>query len=332
MEIGRLSEAVQEANGKRWGRCVPALLLFASIILAVCSVVGWFGRYWVAADVFNHFVHIYGLCGLFIFASAAIRRLWLSAGLAAAVCIVSVMRVAPYFVPQAEAGAAAGPPISIMAANTNYENRAAQLTIDLIRDWGNPDVVVLPECNDRWRRALAPIAADYPHALHTGITAQRYGVSVYSRHRLDAIDTTAWPGLYRRIIAARVDHPGGAFTIVGAHPRSIHSETGLHVHDMRLLAECVAALPRPVVIAGDLNSTPWSPNFARLLRLGDLRDPRRGRGLMPTWPDKPLHVPAILLDAILTSPELRVSRYEVGPGLASDHLPLRAIVHLPAGK
>lgn len=327
-----MSGAVQGKNAKRRGRHIPALLLFASVMLAVCSAVGWFGRYWVAADVFNHFVHVYGLCALFVFASAALRGLRLAAGLAAAVCAVSAIRTAPYYVPQAEAGPAAGPSVSIMAANTNYENRAAQLTIDLIRDWENPDVVVLPECNDRWRRALGPIAPDYPYALHTGITAQRYGVSVYSRHRLEAIDTGAWPGLYRRIIAARVHHPSGAFTIVGAHPRSVHSETGLHVHDMRLLAECAAALPRPVVVAGDLNSTPWSPNFARLLKLADLRDPRRGRGLMPTWPDAPLHVPSILLDAILTSPELRVSRYEVGPGLASDHLPLRAVVHLPAGE
>ena len=50
------------------------------------------------------------------------------------------------------------------------------------------------------------------------------------------------------------------------------------------LAEFARQTPHPLLLLGDLNLTPWSPYFERLLAGSGLRDSRDGRGLFPTWP------------------------------------------------
>jgi len=94
------------------------------------------------------------------------------------------------------------------------------------------------------------------------------------------------------------------------------------------LAAVCASAAKPLVVVGDLNMTPWSPYFGRLLREGGLRDGRAGHGLRPTWPAffRPLLIP---IDHCLVSGEVGVDGFETGPALRSDHRPI--IVDLSVG-
>ena len=76
------------------------------------------------------------------------------------------------------------------------------------------------------------------------------------------------------------------------------------------------------MVVGDLNCTPWSPHFRRLLRDAGLRDVARGRGLEPTWypTSLPLGIP---IDHVLVSDEIGVANRELGSDLGSDHRPVR---------
>ena len=49
------------------------------------------------------------------------------------------------------------------------------------------------------------------------------------------------------------------------------------------VADWCRASPVPVIVLGDLNATPWSYAFSRLIREGGLIDSSRGFGLQPTW-------------------------------------------------
>jgi endonuclease/exonuclease/phosphatase (EEP) superfamily protein YafD len=84
-----------------------------------------------------------------------------------------------------------------------------------------------------------------------------------------------------------------------------------------------------VIIAGDLNLSPWSPYYARLVRETGLADIRKGFGLLPTWPThlRPMMIP---IDHCLVSPDISVSRVRTGEHIGSDHLPL--IVDLMVAK
>ena len=81
-----------------------------------------------------------------------------------------------------------------------------------------------------------------------------------------------------------------------------------------------------MVVLGDLNVTPWSPWFRRLLEAGGLAD-LAGGPHRPTWAPAP--VPAALglaLDHVLATPGIRLLSRRLGPRLGSDHRPV--VVHL----
>jgi endonuclease/exonuclease/phosphatase (EEP) superfamily protein YafD len=83
------------------------------------------------------------------------------------------------------------------------------------------------------------------------------------------------------------------------------------------------------VLLGDLNCTPWSPAFDRLLAAARLRDSGRGRGLHPTWFSAVPFV-GLPIDHVLVGPGVGVRGRHVGPDIGSDHRPVIADLVLPS--
>jgi endonuclease/exonuclease/phosphatase (EEP) superfamily protein YafD len=77
----------------------------------------------------------------------------------------------------------------------------------------------------------------------------------------------------------------------------------------------------PVVVAGDLNMSPWSPFFSRLVKASGLTDSEPGFGFQPTWPTyQPiLYLP---LDHVLVSRDVIVADRRTAADVGSDHLPV----------
>jgi endonuclease/exonuclease/phosphatase (EEP) superfamily protein YafD len=74
-------------------------------------------------------------------------------------------------------------------------------------------------------------------------------------------------------------------------------------------------------VLGDLNVSPWSWHFRRLVRESGLRDSMRGWGVQPSWPtfNPLLRIP---LDHALHSPGIRIADRQTGRRVGSDHYPL----------
>ncbi len=95
-----------------------------------------------------------------------------------------------------------------------------------------------------------------------------------------------------------------------------------------ILATWAASHSGKAVVFGDLNTTPWSPHFGRLLAEGRLVRAHPRWGVVPTWMvDHPWV--ALPLDHVLVSPEIGVTSVEVGPDLGSDHRPVWADLVVP---
>ena len=78
----------------------------------------------------------------------------------------------------------------------------------------------------------------------------------------------------------------------------------------------------PTILLGDLNTTPWSHHFRRLLKQTRLLDSLRGHGVQGSWPSflpAPLRIP---IDHVLHSPEVAITGRAIGPDANSDHLPV----------
>ena len=109
----------------------------------------------------------------------------------------------------------------------------------------------------------------------------------------------------------------------GAHIAAQHDE------QLAIAATLARAAPQgQAIVAGDLNTTPWSPMFGRLLSDGGLRDAALGRSITATWMSRQ-PVVGLAIDHVLASPQIVVQHYDVGPDLGSDHLPVIAGLHVP---
>jgi endonuclease/exonuclease/phosphatase (EEP) superfamily protein YafD len=77
----------------------------------------------------------------------------------------------------------------------------------------------------------------------------------------------------------------------------------------------------PLLVVGDLNVSPFSPWFARLLADGGLRSATEGFGWQPTWP---VFLPpaGIQIDHALVNAAVTVRAFRRGPFIGSDHWPI----------
>ena len=98
---------------------------------------------------------------------------------------------------------------------------------------------------------------------------------------------------------------------------AIYSE--LRDDQLDAVAATAAAADLPVVVAGDLNATGWSPILRRLQRDGGLR--LSTRGWVPTWPVG-MPVLWVPLDHVLHSAAIGVVRCVRSNDIGSDHYPL----------
>ena len=215
--------------------------------------------------------------------------------------------------------------LSVLVANVQRSNRQAEEVIALVRAQ-EPDLFFVLETNEWWDEALGVLDADYAHHVQDiPSDATYYGMHVFSRHPFERAEMRFPFGADTPLFDGVLAHPGGDLRVFGVHPRPPHWGQPSTLRDATILDAALAARndDLPALLAGDFNAAPWERTSRRALRLGQLVDPRAGRGQMISfdanswwmkWP----------LDQILWQRGLAMTGFEVLEGIGSDHYPVRA--------
>ena len=93
------------------------------------------------------------------------------------------------------------------------------------------------------------------------------------------------------------------------------------------LARRVASTRGPVVVAGDLNATPWSGTLRRFVAAAGLHDSRPWYAYHATWPTS-LKAFGIPIDHVLGNRQVVFTGRAVASEIGSDHLPVLVAFHL----
>ena len=217
-------------------------------------------------------------------------------------------------------------PLRATAINLLYSNQDAPAVLAEIKA-EHPDILVLVEFTPQWRDRCESLTESHP--FHASWPQEDpFGVGVYSRGRIISRRHQTVHG--HGIAMVEVSLDSGPLRVIAAHPPPPLSGYRARVRNdyLSLCAAWAAEPGPPVLLMGDLNLTPWSPYFSRLLQDGRLVD-TRGRGFHTSWPAGapwPLRIP---IDHVLVSPELRVVSRGVGGGVGSDHLPVLVTLERP---
>jgi endonuclease/exonuclease/phosphatase (EEP) superfamily protein YafD len=297
-------------------------------LLAGVSVVSMLAAWHWLAELTVHFAPHYLVASLVLGAVLGLGRRWVWALLCAGVLALNLWRVWPYLespsVVEARSGPEAG--IRVLQWNVNFRNRDPEPALAWIleREMG-VDVVVLLEVTHLWRPVLDALARFYPHSL-IETREDNFGIAVFSRLPDSDLRLLTHRGSGLPSVLAIGSSPAGEiFALWAVHPPPpVGPElAALRNRQIATLIDALRDPAMPMLVAGDLNMTPWSPWFARLVREAGLRDSGAGRGVRPTWAPAP--VPAWLglpVDHLLGTPEFRVLARELGPRMGSDHRPL----------
>jgi endonuclease/exonuclease/phosphatase (EEP) superfamily protein YafD len=252
--------------------------------------------------------------------------MWRAAAATFLFALVNLAPVLPLYLGSPRTAAAGTERLRLLLANVNWHNREGERLAGWIEET-QPDVVVILEATPAFVAGLEGLAATFPYRVQE-LHPDPRGIALLSRRPLQAGDTftftrDGFPTAVARLAAAR------PLAIAGTHPPPPRTPGGLNVRneEMAALAQWVRRQPGEVIVLADLNSSPWSPSFANLLRATSLRDARAGFGRAATWPvfNPLLRIP---LDYTLVSEGILVHHFDVGPDVGSDHFPVIVDVSL----
>jgi len=265
---------------------------------------------------------------------------WLLAAVAGALALYHLVLVIPrMWAARVPRWAKHAPRLDIVVANVFVDNNtpeaaARQLVAAAV------DVAIIVESTPAFMKVFDDNGGEdaYPFRVSDPDDHSDYAVTVVSRRelcdgsRMDDIGPL-------RLAIAEVDVDGTVATIVALNPMATVDPGGHETWKEQIdeLMKFVPTLSGPVIIAGDLNTTRYRPEFAELLGLGltDAID-SLGKGLDTSFK---LGAEGVLaevgavarLDHALVNDLVHALRVEDLEACGSDHLPFRLTVAVRAG-
>lgn len=296
-------------------RVLAVLTRWLTVLAGLCALgtlLGFAGERWWLLDLCSHFRLQYFLCLVLAVPILVLRRRPLPALLFAAAAALNAAVVLPAWIGER---ADAVPNLRVLVLNLAAGNQRADLVIPYLQAV-QADVVVLVEFTPFWHNSLTPLHAAYPERIEVP-AADPFGLALYSRLPCAVGRAEAVSGIPR--ITARLVHARGEITVFALHPPPPINALLSRDRDEYLssAADAVRATPGAVIVAGDLNATPWSYGY-RILRAAGLRTALRP---LATWPAF-LPWPAIPIDHVLVAGPVGLAGGGRGPAVGSDHFPL----------
>lgn len=263
-----------------------------------------------ALDLFAHWQPLYAVAWLLACLLGALRdRRWLLGLPLLALPWCTTSPVAPH--------TDQPPDLVVAVANVNIRQRDPTALLDWLRHQP-ANVVVLTELSPDYATALA--SKNYGGFTHRALhpLASPPGLGVLSDRPLRNVRVLP-DGLGALRMEADLDIDGRTVRFVAAHPKPPMATRKFRARDRLLRELATAASTRPMIVAGDLNATPWSSALSGT----NMRALRRATGWAPTYPTEGRGVFGIGIDHVLVSSGFDRTGAERGPDIGSDHLPVR---------
>ncbi len=201
----------------------------------------------------------------------------------------------------------------------------------------NPDIAIFLEPTNTWMQNLQTLSDILPNSINSVSQSTHGIIAVYSKFPLNYYSIEFFAP-NRPTIITEFNINQQAINLIATHPTIPIKRNTLKKRNKILeeLAKYIQKLKDPVILAGDLNTTMWSPYYQKLERETGLRNSRLGFGILPTWPAKKISNSIVFdilsrffqipIDHCLISSEIKVVNVETKANLSSElgsyHIPL----------
>jgi endonuclease/exonuclease/phosphatase (EEP) superfamily protein YafD len=212
--------------------------------------------------------------------------------------------------------------ISLFIANVRMSNRHTD-TLRLRIKEAQPDAILLTETDQYWIDQLADLEEHYPYTIKAPLD-NTYGMVLYSR--IELLNAKVHYLIEKDIPSIRAIFKLNDTDFVhffGLHPRPPAPWTRLlnKQAEILLVAQLIAKLKDPVIVAGDLNDVGWSKISQVFKKISGLYDPRIGRGLFNTY-NAQIPLFRYPIDHIFISDCFKLKHLARLDKFGSDHFPM----------
>jgi endonuclease/exonuclease/phosphatase (EEP) superfamily protein YafD len=271
-------------------------------------------------ELFTHFRYQY-LALLFISTLFVYPRRRIGVAFGILSIALHAAAIAPHLGAPLSRAAGEATEIRFALMNVYSKNRRPEVVIEYLSKL-QPDIVMLQELTPEWAQRVQRLSSIYPHQALVPRTDD-FGIGILSKlplkdTKLLQLVPNGPPSL--RTIAASSNHQIQILTTHPVPPASL-KRFRMRNEQLEALAREASERSGPLVVAGDMNVTVFSPYYQSLLSATGLQDVRRYLGQTPSWPTfiPPLW---IAIDHAFVSPELTITDVQRGPFIYSDHWPL----------
>ncbi|NEN92486.1 MAG: endonuclease/exonuclease/phosphatase family protein [Okeania sp. SIO3H1] len=319
-------------------KTIISYLLTTGIIITTLFSLGGYWQKGIIFELISHFKVQYFVISLILLCCLTItgkKRLFL-VGLFCT--IINLTPILPWYINQ-NGISQETPNLRILVYNL-YGGRNSQYSqvTKMVRK-ENPDIAIFLEPTNTWFQNLQTLSDILPNSIASQSTygIPPYGiVAVYSKFPLNDYSIKFFAPNKPTIIT-NFNINQQTIDLIATHPTvPIYRSTFKQRNQiLKKLSKYIQQLNHPVILAGDLNITMWSPYYQKLEQETGLRNSRLGFGIIPTWPAKfnnsiALYILSrffqIPIDHCLISSEIKVVNVETKANLSSelgsDHLPL----------
>lgn len=214
-------------------------------------------------------------------------------------------------------------PLLLLVSNVLQYNSKYERLQDLIAE-RQPDVLLLLETDEGWRRSLQKVMESYPHRVEVP-QPDTYGMLFYSR--LPVLFSEVKHIVDPKIpsIIADLEYGKEVVRLFCLHPTppvpQENDSSSDRDAEVLQVGRMAAVHDGPCIVLGDLNDVAWSRTTRLFLKTSKLLDLRRGRGLYSTFH---AHYPFLRwpLDHFFVSGHFRLADMRVERGIGSDHFPI----------
>ena len=266
---------------------------------------------------------------------------WLLACLWWALCGYHVVLVVPRMMStRMPRWVRSAPTIDVVVANVFIDNKTP---VDAARQIiaTAADIVVIVESTARFMQIFDEAGGidAYPFRVWDPDDDTDYAVTLATSHELGPRSLMTQIGPLRLAIADITVH-GASVLVVALNPMATVDPGGnvMWKEQIEVLKDFVPTLTGPVLIAGDLNTTRYRPEFEQLLKLGlsDAID-SLGKGLNPSFKLGAVGLlgsigPVARLDHALVNQSMHAVRVDNLDPCGSDHLPFKITVAIRPGE
>jgi endonuclease/exonuclease/phosphatase (EEP) superfamily protein YafD len=308
---------MEKSLSARW-----VLIIGAGVVAA--TLLGFLGRFFWVFDLFSHFrVQVFQACLLLIGIAIWKRNnrqilLWV------VLACVNYAVVLPFYFgrpPAAVGNTSRAMLINLDASNGNTEEVLTSIqAVD-------PDLLLLEEVTSHWAEELRVL--DYPYRL-AKVREDCFGIMLLSKFPLSHSQVVYVGSAGVPTLTTDVHLPTGDIFLVGTHPvPPISTEYSRDRNSqLQALPKLVSEQKKPVLLIGDLNTSPWSSHFSQLLSDSKLKNSMVSFGVQPSWPAQ-LGLLRIPIDHVLHDPRILIHQRMMGPNVGSDHLPVIVDFSIP---